>query len=837
MSENFHDAPVANSAGSVETVRRRSIVVWIEQLIQDVRFALRQVRKAPGFAAIVIATVGLGIGACTVVFSAVHSTLLAFAFTPTAARMVAIHEAEPPRRPVLGVSPPAFLDLREHAKSFESVEAWVGGSVTLTDGAEPLQVKSGSMTVGMFDDLRGTMTAGRLFAPADYAAGAADVAVITYGFWQRQFGGASTVVGRTVHFDGMPFTIIGVLPKSFEMIASDVEVWMPLIIAPGWRTARARGFHNLGVSGVLKPGVTIDQARAELAVLAAHNAKAYPATNERVGFLVQSMASYLTRFITPMLYILLTTVGCVLLIVCANVANLLLARATARQREISVRAALGANRGRLTRQLLAEAVVLAVAGGALGIGLAEVGLQFVRTFAPSAGSELARLAFVRLDPTMLGFTLLFSMATGVLFGIVPAWVVSRVNLNESLKQGSRGSDHPGRSRLRAVLVIVEVALAMALLASTGLLVRGFRQMSHLDVGYNPNGIVVMQLNLRWQRYSRDLPARVQFTDDLLQHLKTVPGVDAAALTTVTPLNFPSVAPFGLDGQSLAGPGNQPAAIEYAVTPDYFRTVGMRVITGRGFTALDRGSAPQVVVISEGLAKQYFGQENPLGRRLNLAAPDAAESWYDIVGVVNNVMQGGPSEYTPPQLYVPLVNWTPAAFFVLAHTNGDPERLISQLKAQVYAVDREQPILTTRLLADWFNSTIARQRLAVDLLTAFSFIALAIAAVGIYGVMSYSVSQRTSEFGIRMALGATRGNVLMDVLRRGMMVVSIGVAIGLGAALMSGGVLSSVVQDVDARDPLTLLAIVAGLMIVAFLACLLPALRATRVDPMIALRTE
>ena len=806
--------------------------LWLEQLGQDVGYAFRQLSKAPGFAATVIITLGLGIGACTVVFTAVNSTLLHPLAGEAVDREVIIHETQPPQRPQMQVSPPMFLDLQREAKSFEYVAAWAAVSYTIQTDAEPLQLRGAAISPATMTSWSTAPALGRNFTPEEFARNE-HVIMLGYALWQRAFGGAKDVISRTITLDGTPYAVVGVISPRFARYGSDLEYFLPLDLGvPGPDARRA---HYLQTMGKLKRGVSVAQAQAELSVIAANAAREYPDTNKGMGVLVRDLGAYINRSLAPMLAILLGAVGCVLFIACANVANLLLARATVRQREISIRAALGASRGRLIRQLLAESVLLAGLGGGFGILLAQLGLRFIRVYGPSAGTDMARLAYIELDPTVLAFTLGFSLLTGVVFGLAPAWLGSRVDLNEMLKQGSRGSSEAGmRGGLRRVLVVMEVALALVLLAGAGLLLRSFDRLARVDPGFASERVAAMQILLSGRKYGTP-EQRQQFTTGLLERIRAMPGVEAAGLANLTPFNTPGPLNFAIAGRP---PSNQPpAAIPYIVTAQYFNAMGIRVVQGRGFDERDGVSGPPVFVVNESLVRQYFPHDNPLGQTIALTFGKNAGPTGEIVGVVGDVMQGTPGEPPVPQFYLPWAVLPGGGMNVMVRTAGDPAAALPALKAQVHALDRDLPVAVARPLQGLMDDKLARPHFMLVLLGTYGLIALLIAAVGIYAVMAYSVSQRTTEFGIRMALGASRRDVLRQVLRQGMIVVGTGMIIGLGVALAVGQIVQSLLFDMSARDPVTLAAICALLFIVSLAACLLPARRATMVDPIVALRCE
>ena len=803
------------------------------EIWRDLAYAARQLLKAPGFTATVVITLALGIGACTVVFTAVNSTLLHPMAGEKTDRDVLLYETQLPQRPQMQLSPPTFVDLEQQAKSFEILAGWTGRTLTLETDTEPLQLKAAAITPKVLD-IWGTQAAlGRSFSPKEFAD-RERVVMLSYGLWQRAFGGSPNVIGRSVNIDGAPSTVIGVISPRFARYGSDIELWVPLTFSDQQRTQQ-RGAHYLQTMGRLKRGVTLEQAQAEMNVFAANLARQYPETNKGGAIVVREFGAYINRSLAPTLYVLLGVVGCVLLIACANVANLLLARATVRQKEISIRAALGAGRGRLIRQLLVESLLLAAMGGAGGILLAQWGLRFIRIYGPSAGTDLARLAYVELDPGVLIFTVGFSLLTGVIFGLAPAWLSSRVDLNEALKQGSRGSSEGGvRGRFRSTLVVTEVALALVLLTGAGLLVRSFAQLAQVDPGFVPEHVATVQIGLNGKKYANAVH-RTQFADALLDRIRTLPGVEAAALTMLSPFNTPGLTRFDIAGRP-------PVAVERSavinlVTPDYFRAAGIRLLRGRVIDLRDGVSGPPVFLVNETFVKQFFPDEDPVGQRLTLNFDRSPGPGGEIIGVVRDIVQGDPGTPPAPQFYLPWAVFPTGGFIVVVRTAGDPALILPLLKQQVLAIDKYQPVGPARTLEDLMSDRLARSPLMLSLLVIFAVTALVIAGVGIYGVMAYSVNQRTLEFGIRMALGASRQDVLREVLRRGMRVVGVGLIVGFGASLALGKVVQSMLYNTSPRDPVVLVAIGILLLGVAFLACLLPARRATKVDPMIALRAE
>lgn len=800
-------------------------------MINDLRYAFRQLIKSPGFAAVTILTLALGIGACTAIFSVVNTVLLRPLEYPDPARLVVIRETQLPDFPEFSVSPPNYLDWEKQTKSYENLAAYAGSRINLTGDGEPQQLVGVKATAHYFDVYGVKPALGRTFLPEEDAPGKNHVVVLSYPFWQRVFGGASDVLGRPIQLNGEPYTVVGVAPPGFGL-ASKVDAWMPMAFKPDETANDARGGHYLNVVGRLRPGVTVAQAEAELKVLAAQLATQYPDSNKGWGIFMMPLQDYSVRDVRAVLYTLLGAVGCVLLIACANIANLLLARATARHREISIRAALGASRARLVRQLLTESVLLAVCGGLAGVLLARWGLDALLALAPA---NLPRMTDIHLNSGVLVFSLALSVLTGLVFGIAPAWLAARADVNEALKQGSRGSTEGGaRGRLRSALVVIEVTLALMLLGGAGLLARSFIQLAHVDPGFVPENATVLRLSLPQKKYA--LPEQQNaFAGALLERVKNLPGVQAAGLTHSMPLVSDYVLGFNIEGRPAIAPSDLPSTNYYAVTPEYFRAMGIRLVRGRVFSAQDDAKAPRVAIINETMARQHFPNEDPIGKRINITnGPDA---WREIIGIVGDIKQYGVDKATSNQAYEPFAQVPFSSLNVVIRTSGQPAALLGAIRPTVYAVDKDQPIGTIRPLEEIVADSIARQRFAMTLLTVFSLVALVIAAVGIYGVMAYSVVQRTGEFGIRMALGAQQRDVLRLVLAQGGKLVGLGLLIGLAATLAASRAMGSMLFNTSAQDPLTLGGITLLLGAVALVACLLPASRATKVNPIEALRAE
>jgi putative ABC transport system permease protein len=799
--------------------------------MNDLRYAFRQFVRSPGFTAIAILTLALGIGACAAIFSVVNAVLLRPLDYPQPDRLVVLRETQLPQFPEFSISPPNYLDWKKQTKSYEHLAAYASETLNFTGEREPQRLVGVKATADYFDVYGIRPILGRTFLPEEDVPEKNHVVVLSHPFWQRVFGGASDVVGRPLQLSGEPYTVVGVAPPGFGQ-ASKVDAWVPMAFKPDEIANDNRGSHYLSVAGRLRPGVMAVQADAELKVLAAQLAKQYPDANKGWSAFAIPLLDYSVRDVRTVLYTLLGAVGCVLLIACANIANLLLARATARHREISIRAALGASRARLVRQLLTESVLLALFGGAAGLLLARWGLDSLLALAPAS---LPRAADIHLDASVLAFSLALSVVTGLVFGVAPGWLAARTDVSEALKQGSRGSTEGGaRGRLRSALVVMEVAFALLLLGGAGLLARSFVRLAHVDPGFTPENATVLRLALPEKKYAKP-EQQTAFVNALLDHLRVLPGVEAVGLTHALPLLGDWVLGFNIEGRPAVAPSDLPSTNYYAVTTDYFRAMGIRLVRGRVFTVQDDAKAPRVAIINETLAHQFFPSEDPIGKRINITnGPDA---WREIIGIVADIKQYGVDKATTSQSYEPFSQSPFQSLNVVLRTTGSPTALLGSLRPAVYAVDKDQPVGTIRPLEDFMAESIARQRFATLLLAVFSLVALLIAAVGIYGVMAYSVVQRTSEFGIRMALGAQQHDLLRLVLVQGGKLVGLGLIIGLAATLAASRAMGSMLFNTSAQDPITLGTITLLLAAVAFIACLLPAQRATKVNPIEALRSD
>ena len=797
-------------------------------MLQDVRYALRSLRRHPVFAFTAILTLALGIGANTAIFSAVNGVLLRPLPYPEPDRLLTIwgHQASIGRETA---SLPDFLDWRK-ARSFSGMAAWANASFTVTGTGEPQVVTGAQVTPNYFRVLGVTVPRGRDFRDAEEQDGGR-VAVLSQGYWQRAYGGRAEVVGRQITLSGTPYTIVGVGARGLAL-PEEVDVWTPLQIDA--TLGRRNDF--LQVIGRLAPGVTPQAAGAELATIARRLEAEYPNSNAGWGVELIGLQERMVGEIRPALLVFMGAVGLVLLIVCANVANLMLARVAAREREVTIRAALGASRRRLVRQLLTESVLLALAGGVLGLGLAVWGVSALRAL---DASTLPRLNEVHLDGGALAFALLLSVGTGLLFGVVPAIRVLGFDLRGGLAEGGRGlSGARAGARTRTALVLAEVALASVLLVGAALLLRSFVGLQRVDPGFTTQGILTARVTLPRARYD-DPPRQVAFADALLERARALPGVSSASLSTNAPVDE------GMSYWAIAVAGVEPPppevvqdAVVYRTSPEFFRTFGLPLIHGRLFEAGDRGESTPVAIVSQSLARRYWPGRDPVGSRLTFGDPaDSATTWMTVVGVVGDVRQEGAVSPAYPQIYVPFAQVSSRSMVVALRTGRDPLALVPALKQALASVDPNLALSRVTTMQQRLANTLARPRVNALLLAAFAATALILAALGIYGVIAYSVVQRTREMGIRVALGARAEDVLGMVMRQGLTPVLIGLALGLGAAAVGSRVLRSLLYGVAATDLATYAAVAAFLAAVAVAASYVPARRAAHSDPMTALRTE
>jgi putative ABC transport system permease protein len=815
----------------------------VDTLLQDIRYSLRRLTKSPAFAGIVVLTLALGIGANTAIFSAVNAILLRPLPYHEPERLVTIEHLYPSLDGLEApVSPPGFHDYQERGRSFASMAVEAGWAANLTGVGEPVRLPGARVTGRYVATLGVPALVGRTIQPGEDAAGRDRVAVLSYGVWQRLFGGDRGVVGRTVSLNGESYEVVGVMPREFrDFFNRNVEVWAPLVFQADELADGQRTHEFLNLTARMKDGVTLAGAQSEARSIAEQLKRqyedSYPANWSLV---VTALGDRATGNIRPALLVLLGAVGFVLLIACANVANLLLSRAAARGKEIAIRSALGATRDRLVRQLLTESVILSLAGGAVGLALAYWG---VGALAAINAGNLPRADEIRVDGTVAAFTLGVSLLAGLLFGLAPAIHVAAPNLQGTLKEGGRGATGDrGSHAVRRTLVVAETALALTLLTGAGLLIKSFARLQGVDPGFVPEHVLTFNLALPAARYPSDTQ-QVAFFDRALPAMGAVPGVHAVGVTSVMPFGGSwSTGSFEIEGYQP--PENQPGPWGdiRIVSPGFFEALRIPVLRGRVLADADRDGAPIVAVVDEEFVRRYWPRENPLGKRFTFGPPDGAadttaREWIEVVGVVGHTKHEGLDADARLQLYVSY-RQAPQPFMAVAvRTSGKPERYVNLLRDAVHSVDPELPLSNARSMDELIEQSVGQRRLSMMLLSLFSGIALLLASIGIYGVMSYSVTQRSRELGVRIALGADRGDVLRLVLRQGMSLALIGIGIGLGAALLLTRLIQNQLFGVRASDPLTFVGVALLLGLTALAANLLPALRAMRVDPAVVLREE
>jgi putative ABC transport system permease protein len=809
----------------------------MEALWQDLRYGVRTLAKSPGFTAVSILTLALGIGANSAIFSFVNAVLLRPLPYPDPDRLVFLTEWSQ-QVPNMSFSVANFEDVRDQNGVFSSMVAFRNQNYVLTEG-EPERLNGRQATSGLFATMGVQPTIGRAFTPEEDKPGADRVVLLSDGFWMRRFGRDPAVLGRTLVLNQEPYTVIGVLPPTFHTSWQQTEVFTSLgRLADRLGGPSNRGNHpGIYVAGRMRPGVTVEAARAEVVAIAQRLAEQYPDSNARQSMTVRPALESIVGDLRPALLILLGAVALVLLIACANVANLMLARAATRYKEIALRTALGAGRARVVRQLLTESVVLSSSAGLLGLLLAYAGIRGLLALIPD---NTPRVETVSLDPTVLAFTFVVAVGTGLLFGLIPARQAGRIDTTEALKESARGSSAgPARTRARSVLVVAEVSLALVLLIGAGLLLKSFARLVEADPGFDPTGVVTMSVNLPNARYDQPEKTRA-FYERVLANLAGAPGLEAFASTT--PLLGGWQNSFTVEGHPPPPPGQQPSTDINRISPDYFRAMGVRLLRGRAFTEQDRAGQPLVCIVDESMAKAYWPDEDPLGKRMKLGSgPDNRNEWMTVVGVAAHTKNYGVDQDSRVETYVPYhQNPQPSATFVVRSTSG-AAGAVGAVRAAVKAVDPEVPIFSVRPLAEIVSDGRAQKRLSAQLLGAFGTLALLLSAIGIYGVMSYSVTQKTVDIGIRMALGAQKADVMRMVLGHGMKLCALGVGIGLALALgLARGLasaLSTILFEVSRTDLLVYAAVPLVLIGVAFAACYLPARRAVAIDPMLALRDE
>jgi putative ABC transport system permease protein len=815
-------------------VRRRKPV---QILWQDFRYAMRQLRKSPGFTIVAVLTLGLGIGANTAIFSVINAVLLQPLPYPDPARLVQVSQAQGQTTGV-PVSLTKFDQLRGQSKTLEDAAAYFPNTFSLVMGREPEALPGARVTLDFFRLLGVTPVLGRTFLPEEEQPGGRDVALVSDGFWHSHFGGDEALVGKTLTVDGKNFTVIGILPKnfSFPLQVPEPEIWMPRVDDIPFLTQVQvhSGASYLGVIARLRPGAALSSALAELKTINAGYRAQYGSYADAMKYelAVDSLQDSLVGTLRPSLLVLLIAVGFVLLIGCANVANLLLARATAREREIAVRKALGASRLRLVRQLLSESVLLSLAGGIAGVIVCAALMPTLRAISPGT---VPRLTETRIDAEVLLFSFLLCLATGIIFGLVPSLQIVRRELQSSLKEGGRGSSESGsRGRLRSSLVVAEVAVALVLMTGAGLLIESFAHLMRVDPGFTSQGVMTFPLSLPPSRYAQ--PAQqVEFSRLLLEKINTIPQVQAAGLTNYLPLSDGSrFVFFCAEGTPCHGIGKDPIIALRQVSPGYFDAIRTPLLRGRVFTESDTAAAAPVAVVNQTTASRYWPGQDPIGKRI---ANSRDMIQREVIGVVGDVKFNSLNAASVEEMYFPIAQYPWPAGTLVVRSNSDPKPLVAAVRQKIAELDPYLPVSGILSMNEVVSASVAQPRIVMQFVGLFAGFALLLSAIGIYGVMAYSVTQRSRELGVRMALGARTSDILRLVVGHGMRLTLAGVGFGIAVSLLLTHLLSSLLFGIHGIDPFVFSAAALVLVGSALLACYLPARRAAQVDPLVVLRSE
>ena len=806
---------------------KRGAFQMFADLLTDIRYGIRQMLKAPGFTIVAILTLAFGIGATSAIFSVVNGVVLRPLPYPEPERLVRVFEVVP-HYGRFAVAPATFLDWRKQNDVFERLATYNNGTETFTGSEGPERITMTLVSWDIFDLLKISPALGRTFRQEEDLPKQNNAIVLSHGMWQRRFGGDPTVLGRAISLSGVPVTIVGVMPQGFYFPNRETEFWRPIgLLDP---SKAARGAHFLSAIARLKNGVSVQQASAAMKIISERLAKQYVDSSRDESAETILMHDLIVAPIRPMLMTLLAAVGVVVLIACANVANLLLVRASVREKEIAIRAAMGAGRRRLVMQMLAESLVLAIVGGACGVLLAWLAITPIQTL--SAGS-IPRVADVALDRNVLAFALLVSVATGLLFGLAPAWQVSHGGFGAALKEGGRSSTASGGRKLRNALLVAEVALSIVLLVGAALLLRSFAKVTGINPGFDPENVLAFRVSLPPATYS-ETHQQIAFFDRFLDRLQATSGVRSAGMVQTLPMRGGYVLSVSIQGRPVE-PGAEPSAVYRAVSPGYFTALQIPVVRGRTFNAQDTEKSPLVAVVDEAFVKRHFPNVDPIGQGIDIG--NGTDGFAQIVGVVGNVRYDGLDTTPDPTMYMPFKQDPFGGMWIVVRTAGDPQQFVGTARQVVREIDSGLPAFSMTPLTAVISDSVAQRRFSMLLLAVFALVALFLAAVGLYGVVAYSVSLRTQEIGLRMAIGAEPGDVLRMVVGGGMKLAVIGIAIGIAAALAVARVVETMLFDVTPFDPTSYAATVAVLLTVCVLASYLPARRAMGVDPLVALRQE
>jgi predicted permease len=810
-------------------------------LWQDIRYGLRMLAKSPGFTAVVVLTLALGIGANTAIFSVVSAVILQPLPFPDANRLVSLRGIDLRNGEGRALSYPDFIDLRTQSRTIESAAAYTDSSFTLTGAGEPLHLDAEIVSASLFDVLRVAPKLGRTFTANEDVPGTR-VVLLSHRLWKTRFGANPGIVGRTVTLNSEPYTVAGVMAAEFRFPLEEksVDVWSTMAVFavsldPDGPITAQRGAHFLNAIGRLKPNFELAQADADAAAIGGALIKQYPDTNGHITMGVRSEKEAVVGDVRPVLLLVLGAVGFLLLISCSNAANLLLARAAARQREMAIRASLGAGRARVFRQLLTESVLLSFGGGALGLLVAMWGITILTSF---RSLQIPRLSQAGLDPVALAFTFGVSLLTGVLFGLAPAWHAARFDLFGSLKDGGRSNtDGKSHSRARGFLVASQVSLAVVLLVGASLLLESMFHLSRQSPGFDAQNLLSFNLDLPDVRYGKPEQS-ADFYQRLLGRIRVLPGVQSVSGVMPLPLADDIIrTTFQIDGRPVAK-SEEPRTQFRTVGLDYLRTMRIPLIEGRDFSARDDRHAPPVILINQSLARQFFPNESPIGKRIKPGVTASGpEVMREIVGVVGDVKHRNLWQATEPEVYTPYDQVAIGSMYVVVRSAGQPMNLLPAIREQVRALDPELPIYKAQLLEDYVSDSVAQRRFTSLLVSAFAGVGLLLATVGLFGLMSYNVAQRRNEIGIRVAVGAEKTDILGMIVREGLGWTLAGVVVGLAGTLVVSRILKSQLFGVSATDPTTFVVVALALILVAAVACYLPARRAANLDPLQALRNE
>ena len=804
--------------------------------------------KTPGFTAVAVLVLALGIGANTAIFTVVNAVLLRPLPYPGSDQLVMLWETNPRFQigvDTLPVTHGNFMDWREQNSAFEYVSALGAGRWNLTGAGEPERISGASVSSNFFRLMGIEPKLGRVFRDDEEKPGAGKVVVISHSLWQRRFAGEPDVIGKTMTLDGESCAVIGVAPEGFQFprakelpyfigVSTQTDLWRPMTLGDDF-VKRTRANHQLCVMAKLKPGVTRERAQSEMTAIAERLEQSYPESNQGIGVKVVPLSEQVVGNVKAALWVLMGAVVLVLLIACANVANLLLARSSARQKEIAIRTALGASRSRVVRQLLTEALLISLTAAVAGTLLSLWGIRAMLSLSPE---NLPRSSEIRVDVRVLGFTVAIALLTSAIFGLAPALQASKINLSESLKEGSRGLSSGQRSnRVRSLLVISEVALSLVLLIGAGLMIKSLARLLNVDPGFKPYKTVSMHIPLLGSKYP-GVNQQIAFFQEVTHRVEALPGVQSVGLISSAPLSGGVYAGgFSIEGRVPTSETDDLVADRRMISPEYFNALGIPLLKGRAFTDRDDQAGTGVVVVSESWARRFLPNEDPVDKRIKLGGRDSTRPWLSIVGIAGDVRDTALESDPRPCVYIPYPQFPSSDMTLVVRAAFDPKLLISSIRDQVWAVDKEQPVTDVKTIDQYVADSVSPRRFNAMLLAIFASLALILASVGIYGVMAYSVTQRTHEIGIRVALGAQSSQVIKLVIGRGMSLVLVGVMIGLAGALWLTRVMTSLLYGVSATDPTTFAVVAALLVAVALMASYIPARRATKIDPMISLRCE